>query len=408
MMRNLLGKIYCQRCRAANSVAEESCAECGTRLMLVIEPTTHRFEDAAQVSGTFDEHLLERISLLENNLARVVDKLERTLDLMLKQAQTTHTGHNLLDALISTLAETGALNRELFRLRRNEGGEATGATVSGRFCEQFMTAHTGAEAEGFRRAVAEGCELIEAGRPVEAARALERAASTDAENGALNQFVGRALLAAGRPARALTYLKRAAKAGPEDPQLAVLLGLALAETGEAERATEFLAAATRRGASSFILHLGLGQLAAGRGDWRGAVAQYKLALARRASPEVLYLLGRAHQQLAQPRAAIECLRRAVALKADYAEAWGLLGRLLAGRGDEAGARTALTNARRARREGSGAARRKGVKAKKAAPRGGGRGKSAGAKADARRLLSGGDPVLLQSLAEALLAEVLPR
>jgi Flp pilus assembly protein TadD len=409
-MRSLLGKIYCQRCRAANSVADESCTACGTRLMLVVEPTNHRFEDAAQVSGTLDEHLLERISLLENNLSHVIDKLERTLDLMLKQAQTTHASHNLLDALISTLAETGALNCELFRLKWGERREASDSASAGGLCEQIVAEYAGKEAVAFRRAVVEGFELIGAGRAAEAAGMLKQAAAMDSENRALNRLVGRVLLAAGHPEQALTYMRWAAEAEPDDAQLAVLLGLALAETGEAERAAELLGIAERCGVSSFALHLGLGQLAAGRGEWRVARAQLKLALTRRSCPKVLYLLGCAHQRLGHPRAAVGCLRRAVELRTDYVEAWKLLASLLAGRGDEAGARKALAQARRARRTGPSAPPRKSSAKAKSIPVQGKRrrGKSAAAEADARRLLSGADPLLLQTLAEALLAEVLPR
>jgi len=372
--------------------------------MLVVEPTNLRFEDGSQVGGGLDEHLLERISLLENNLSRVIDKLEKTLDLMLKQAQTSHVSHTLLDALINTLAETGALNRQLFRSKWSGRGlpEEDGPAGATALAAAIFGCYAGEETEAFSRAVAEGCALVEAGEAAAAARALEKAARLDAGNAPLNRLTGLALLAAGRPAKALPRLRRAARDEPDGLRMAALLGLALAETGDAEGAKSALRSASDGGASSFALHLALGQLAAGRGDWREARAQFKLALARRARAEVLYLLGRAHHRLGQPRAAAACLRRAVEAEAAYAEAWALLGRVLAGRGDEAAAREARSHARRAARSAGAKGNGRG------GLMGAGRGRGAAGAADARRLVTGGDPRLLRALADELLADALPR
>ncbi|HYJ46283.1 MAG TPA: hypothetical protein VEV81_06680, partial [Pyrinomonadaceae bacterium] len=66
---------YCQKCLAANPLGQELCMRCGTRLMLVVEPPAARFEDGGLVA-THEEHLLERISALENRFMRLTDKLE--------------------------------------------------------------------------------------------------------------------------------------------------------------------------------------------------------------------------------------------------------------------------------------------------------------------------------------------
>ena len=70
---------YCQKCLAANPLGQEFCARCGTRLMIIVEPLGARF-DAADVAASSEEHLLERISALENRLERLTEKVERALD----------------------------------------------------------------------------------------------------------------------------------------------------------------------------------------------------------------------------------------------------------------------------------------------------------------------------------------
>jgi oligoendopeptidase F len=77
--------------------------------MLVVEPPTARFEDGGLVAS-HEEHLLERISALENRFMRLTDKLEQALNLMLKQARSVYFDHTLLDALIEVLNEAGSFD----------------------------------------------------------------------------------------------------------------------------------------------------------------------------------------------------------------------------------------------------------------------------------------------------------
>jgi len=70
---------YCQKCLAANSLGQEFCTRCGTRLMIIVEPLGARY-DAADAAASSEEHLLERISALENRLERLSEKVERALD----------------------------------------------------------------------------------------------------------------------------------------------------------------------------------------------------------------------------------------------------------------------------------------------------------------------------------------
>src|ERR1051325_5192495 len=66
---------YCQKCLAANPLGQEFCARCGTRLMIVVEPSSARFE-AGPASLSTDEHLLERISAAENRSEEHTSELQ--------------------------------------------------------------------------------------------------------------------------------------------------------------------------------------------------------------------------------------------------------------------------------------------------------------------------------------------
>ena len=99
---------YCQRCLAANPLGQEFCARCGTRLMIVVEPASARYE-GLDSGASSEEHLLERISALENRLGRLTEKLDRGLDLLLRQAQNAHFDRALVKALVGLLTDDGLI-----------------------------------------------------------------------------------------------------------------------------------------------------------------------------------------------------------------------------------------------------------------------------------------------------------
>jgi len=99
---------YCQKCRAANPLGQEFCQHCGTRLMLVVQPPSMRVDIPA--TTPHEEHLLERMTLLENTLARLAERLEQSLKLLLRQSETTYSNHALVKSLIEILNECGVVD----------------------------------------------------------------------------------------------------------------------------------------------------------------------------------------------------------------------------------------------------------------------------------------------------------
>ena len=78
---------YCQRCLSANPLGQDFCVNCGTRLMLVVEPSSAHFSSSDSMLST-NEHLLERVSA-ETRITRLAERPERSLDVVVKQAQAT-------------------------------------------------------------------------------------------------------------------------------------------------------------------------------------------------------------------------------------------------------------------------------------------------------------------------------
>jgi zinc-ribbon domain len=113
---------YCQNCRAANPLGQEFCLRCGTRLMLVVRPPSMRVETPETTPN--EEHLLERLTILENTLARLAERLEQGLKLLLRHSETAYTNHALVKSLIEILNECGVVdNNRLESMWRAECGK---------------------------------------------------------------------------------------------------------------------------------------------------------------------------------------------------------------------------------------------------------------------------------------------
>lgn len=409
-MQHRLGRIYCQRCLVPNSVEQETCTRCGTRLMLVVEPSALRFEEEAATGIDYEEHLLERVSVLENQLARLAEKLEQSVELLLRQTRSSYIDHTLLASLVEALGEAGTVDMRQLQSRWRERRELDTSKTEEKsrrkaLLDEILSRYEGPERELFARLVGDGLELFERGKPAQGVRPLERAAALARSNAPLNTFLGEHFFRSGRNALARDYLSLAHASDPGDARVGLLLGIACGEEGEAGRARELLVEALRLAGPSFAAHFALGRLSAAESDWKNAAEEFKRSLAARACPEAHYMLGLAHFQLGRNRLALRHLTKAVEADPRYGEAFRLLGFVYRRLGER-------------KRSGAAFALAKELEAGVVAPRAGGRKtaraglptlpEAAPAGRDRRRLITGGDARLAAALREDALRGGPPR
>ena len=375
---------YCQKCLAANALGQEFCTRCGTRLMIVVEPSSTRFETTPASLST-DEHLLERISAAENRVARLADRLERSLDLLLRYAQNAYFDRSLMRALVGLLTEDGVVDTD--RLERMWSERCQRDTV-----EQEETVHRDAlrlrilasaqveDMQVFEGLVNEGFVLIEDKQVPQGMSKLQAAAEIAQENAPLNLFIGEHYFRRGKTKQARAYLAKAHAAMPDDMRISLLLGLTCADDGEVELAKDLLSNATTQGCSSFAGHCGLGWVFVAEKNWRRALGEFKRALTVRPSAEAHYILGCLYYELNRDALAVRHLRKATEMDGGYTEAFSLLAQAYERTGRKELARQALEKAGR---------------------------KNAGlfqvTKSGALRLMSGADKRLAEALREDALA-----
>lgn len=298
--------------------------------MLVVAPSASRFE-GGMTSGGMEEHLLERVTAIESNISRLLDRMQQLADLLLRQNRSTQLNTALIDALADVLDDAGVIPRRrvtaAWRERyQKETADEDFEARGGEACENIIKLYEGEERGLFTRLVREGFAELEGGK-ASGFRRLERAAALAADNVQLNKFLGTHFYCKGRTALARDYFSRALEADPENWRVRLLLGLACGDEGEPERARELLSEAVRRGGPSFAAHCALGRLSAAESDWKAALDEFKRALAARACPEAHYLLGLVNYQLGRNRTALRHLTKAVGLDASYGAAFYLLGLL---------------------------------------------------------------------------------
>lgn len=347
-MRHEFQKIRCQRCRAANPFGEELCCKCGTRLMLVVEPSSLRFEEDTAAEAPHPALLLERLTLVESGLMKFAEKLERGFDLMLKQAENVHREHLLVEALIALLVRSGIVTREDLKeltraaFRQDEAARQEAERRRRVRARSLAEPQEGGNRDAFVKSVYEGFELLAAGDEAAALKALERATLNTNVNYTLEAFLGEQFFKQRKSALAVSHLTRATDAEPADPRALLLLGILLADEGrEIMNARAFVGEAMQAGGDCYAGRYALGRLDALEGDWAAARKQFELALKARPCAESHFLVALACLVLGRLRLAARHALKSISLDETYHPSYELLGVVRLREGDEAGAREAL-------------------------------------------------------------------
>ncbi len=322
--------IYCQRCKQANPVEFEYCESCGTRLMLVAKEADAAFFMHEHI---FEEHLLERISLLETAVLRANNRFEQLLELAQQQATGSFFDHMMLESLTEILTETRTIDalalesRWRSRVARHYEETAERERLDER-CDQIIAAYRGIQPERreqFIDLIEEGTLLIGEGRARRGLRMLEQALALDEHNAELCFTIGQYLFQMGKPLDAMSYLQRSAALHKTNFGAQLLLGLLEGDSGQTEAARDHLEKAVELDEDSFAAHYGLGRLFALEGKLADALTHMKRALTLKPVPEMHYLVGRMYWEKGRVDQALRHLQKAVRLDPEFDAALYSLG-----------------------------------------------------------------------------------
>jgi tetratricopeptide (TPR) repeat protein len=314
--------------------------------MLVVAPPAARYE-VGEGSIVHEEHLLERVSALENRLARLTDKLEHGLELLLRQARNSYYDHTLIETLIGALDEAGAVKAgkidRLWRERcRRDEEEQGDAARREKLQAKILSQYRGAEAEVFEREVSQGLTLLNRKETAQGIKNLERASALTDMNAPLNALLGEYFFKNNKLNLAKDYLTRAADADPTYGNVSLLLALVCADFGDHAGARELLNGFLKLKGESFAARYALGRLLIAEQKWAEALKEFKAALAARPSPEAHYVVGSLYFKLGRDRLAERHLHRAIEIDEEYGAAFYVLGLIYLRRGERERANAAFS------------------------------------------------------------------
>ena len=322
---------HCQKCGAGNPVEADLCQKCGTRILLIVEPPSTRYE--VSPITPYEEYLLERLTVYERYVDKIAERFERVLELLSQHTDNTYKDHTLLATAISLLTQKGVLEgHEIGHLYNQTLSMETRQRVKEerheRLLRKFLAGHGGEQVAPvqFVNQVKNALSQLKAGRLSPCIKSLESAVLLSPQNSALLFFLGLHFYRADKPVLAREYLARGLQIEPQNGFACLLLGLLCGDSGNTAQAADILLDFAEKALkATFVIPYSRGRLHVAEGQWEEALECFKQALAARPCPEGHYALGCAYYQLNRFKLASRMLNKAIEGDEDYAQAWYGLG-----------------------------------------------------------------------------------
>lgn len=316
--------------------------------MLVVVPPSVRHEDTV-LPSYYEDHLLERVSLLELRLSQIAERLSMALDLMLRQAKTIQSDHLLIETLLDALNAAGVFEKDKVtrawrEKEKTEDLRDAARDQQSQILRRIIAHHRSPNPELFTNLVKEAINFLNDGEEKQGLRILERAAQLSPRNVALLAFLAEKLFLADKFEAAKGHLETAAEIAPQEPKVSLLLGIIYADSGDAETARKYLSLLADRREAAFCVNYVWAFLAAAEENWTETLAAFKETLTAKAAPETQYLTACAYFQLKRHKMAQKHLLKAIEADPKFSDAWFMLGVVFEVLGNKTKAAEALKNA----------------------------------------------------------------
>jgi Uncharacterized enzyme of heme biosynthesis len=322
--------MYCQVCGLKNPDEEEFCSRCHSKLLVLSGVGVVEESGEAPEEIPFDEHLLERISTLEDVVKRTGDAVKSLFESLGNIEKNLFVAHTGILALQETLERRGAIrSQEVLDLWETKMDERMQAVEKkDRFLERrdrIVARFSGEDRDEFlqRLRAAEFAILaLDADRGV---RLLEDLSRLDKGNVELSFYLAETCFSAGDLERAAGYFKKILAVEPNHFESLVYSGIAASEKGETETAEALLKRALEKKADAFLPHFALGALYANASRWDDAEQELRRALETAPVPAAHVLLGTVLREKGDVSRAIREFEEARRLQPDSEEAAFQLG-----------------------------------------------------------------------------------
>lgn len=288
--------MLCQVCNARNPDDEEFCFRCQSKLLVLSGVGVVEERGDAQEEIPFDEHLLERISTLEEVVKRTGEALKSLFESLGNLEKNLFVAHTGVLALQETLERRGVVRseevRDLWETKLDERMQAV--EKKDRFLERrdrIIARISAAHRELFAKRLREAEFALLALDADRGMRALEELYRSDRANAELGFYLAETFFSAGDMERASGYLKKVLAVQPNHFESLVYSGIVASESGDATAAEDFHKRAIARRADAFLPHFALGALYANGLRWEEAEKELRKAVDVASQPSAHVLLG---------------------------------------------------------------------------------------------------------------------
>ncbi|MCL4809787.1 MAG: tetratricopeptide repeat protein, partial [Thermoanaerobaculia bacterium] len=313
--------MICQVCGTANELDQELCRKCQNKL-LVVSGSSETYDEGPAGEGiSLDEHLLERVSVLEEIVKRSAETLKALLEGFHRQEKNGFVIQTGLLALKDLLERKGLLVEQEF-VELWEGRVDQHMTVlekRERFLERkerMLAGHKGHGRDRLVDLLGEAELAFFALDPDKAMGVLEEAWKLDRGNSEIAFFLGETWFNDGEAGKAALALKHVLESRPQHFEALVYSGVLENDLGRPEKAVEFLKRALAIRPDAFLPAFALGAIHAGTGQLAKAETLLRRAVQIEENPQALSLLGTIAYERGRLSDAIDALQRAVKLDPD--------------------------------------------------------------------------------------------
>src|SRR5256714_308341 len=308
--------MLCQTCSAYNDDDREFCYRCQNKLMVLSGVTSFEEDEAEDYEDegdlSLDEHLLERVSAIEEIVKRSAETIRTLVDAIQKHERAIFINQTGLLSVKEILEKKNFLSSdEVVELWESKMGEQMLALEKKqRFTERkdrIMSLFRGDRRERFLQLLADAESAIDAFDP-------------DRDNYELSFFLGEMFFNDGNLDRAKAYLERTLEVQPDHFDAAVFYGVLLHERQDLKGAERWLRRAIQISQESFLPYFSLGAIYARKGKLLRAQKFLEKAIQIEQLPQAHYLLGTIFYDKGQLERAIKSFQSALKLDPEYEEA----------------------------------------------------------------------------------------
>ncbi|HEY6148359.1 MAG TPA: tetratricopeptide repeat protein, partial [Thermoanaerobaculia bacterium] len=278
----------------------------------------------------FDEHLLERISTLEDVVRRTGDAVKSLIETVGNLEKKLFVAHTGVLALQESLERRGIVRPEevldVWETKMDERMQAM--EKKDRFLEmrdRIIAGFSGEDRQEFVKRLRDAEFAILALDSDRGVRILEELYRSDRGNPELGFYLAETFFSAGDLDRAAGYFKRILAVEPNHFESLVYSGIAASESGNAETAEVLLKRAIDKKPDGFLPHFALGALYANSSRWNDAERELGRALEIAPVSSAQVLLGTVLREKGELNRAISAFEEARRIAADSEDAVFQLG-----------------------------------------------------------------------------------